>query len=274
MTQSSTGWFKFPAFHLSGDWFLCMSSPGKSNVSRSSFPTTHWSTVLAAGSTNPADAQHALGCLCEGYWYPLYSFIRLKGHSHHAAEDLTQEFLARLLANDAIAKARPDRGRFRTFLLSALRNFLINEWHRNRAVKRAGPQPVNAVRFKAAEENFIREVVDPGLSPEQVFERNWALCVIEQALAVLRAEYAANGRKALFDAVAPSIWGGGAPELQSRQAERLGLSVTAFKVAVHRMRKRLREHLESQIRATVETDAEVAAELVHLLAAVGNPKPP
>lgn len=251
-----------------------MTGLAKSGVARSSFPTTHWSTVLAAGSAAPADAQKALECLCAAYWYPLYSFIRRQGHSHHAAEDLAQEFLARLLANDAIAEARPERGRFRTFLLSALRNFLINEWQRNRTTKRGGAQPVSAGQFKAAEENFTRETVDPGLSPEQAFERNWALCVIDQALAVLRAEYAVNGREALFDAIVPGIWGGGAPEPQARQAERLGLSVTAFKVAVHRMRKRLREHLESQIRATVETDEEVAAELVHLIAAVGNPSSP
>lgn len=251
-----------------------MSGLGKSSGSRSSFPTTHWSTVLAAGSANPVDAQVALECLCAAYWYPLYSFIRLKGHSHHAAEDLTQEFLARLLANDAITKARPNRGRFRTFLLSALRNFLINEWHRNRTIKRGGGQPVSAAQFNAAAENFRHETVDPGLSPEQVYERNWALCVIDQALAALRAEYAVNGREALFDAVAPGIWGGGAPEPQAEQATRLGLSVSALKVAVHRMRKRLREHLESQIRATVESDEEVAAELRDLLATVGSPRPP
>lgn len=238
---------------------------------RPTFPTTHWSLILATDSADPSDAREAVEKLCARYWYPLYSFVRRQGHSHHSAEDMTQEFITRLLAHDAIAKARRDRGRFRTFLLSALRNFLINEWHRVQAAKRGGGQIVQPWPFQAAEENYAREPAEPGLSPEQVFDRNWALCVIDQALAALRAEYAGNGRAALFDAIAPGIWGGGAPEPQSRQAERLGLSVTAFKVAVHRMRKRLREHLESQLRLTVETEEDVAAEMHYLITAVQSP---
>lgn len=251
-----------------------MSGPVKSAEPRYSFPTTHWSAILATGSAVPADTRAALENLCARYWYPLYGFVRRQGHAHHAAEDLTQGFLARLLANDGLAKAHPARGRFRSFLLAALRNFLINDWHRNQAGKRGGGESAQPVESQAAEENFAREAVDPGLNPEQAFERNWALCVIDQALVMLRAEYAANGREALFDAIAPGIWGGGAPEPQAQQAERLGLSVTALKVTVHRMRKRLREHLELQIRATVETDGEVAAELNYLIAAVGKPRSP
>ena len=250
-----------------------MSAPsvtGSSGETRHGFPTTQWSAILATGSAVPADAREALAKLCARYWYPLYSFIRWQGNSHHSAEDLTQEFLARLLANNGIAKARPSRGRFRSFLLSALRNFLINEWSRSQAAKRGGGLPRAPEESGSTAERFAREAIDPGLSPEQAFERSWALCMIEHALAAVRAEYVANGRATLFDAIAPGIWGGGAPEPQARQAERLGLSLTAFKVTLHRMRRRLREHLECEIRATVETESEAVSELDYLFVVVGN----
>jgi RNA polymerase sigma factor (sigma-70 family) len=230
--------------------------------------------VRAAGSADAARAEPALDWICARYWYPIYSYIRRQGRTHHGAEDLTQEFLARLLANARLARAAPERGRFRTFLLSSLRHFLINEWHRDGAQKRGGPTRADAPDFRSAEAAYDREPVDPGLSPEAAFDRNWSLCLIEQAMLTLRHEYEASGRGALFAALAPGVWGGGPVEPQARQAERLGLSVTAFKVAVHRLRQRLREQLETQIRATVASDDEVAAELRHLIATIGRPPSP
>jgi len=239
---------------------------------RQSFPSTDWAGVLAAGSPDATAARPALERICTRYWYPLYSYIRRQGHLHHPAEDLTQEFLARLLANESLAKANPDRGRFRTFLLSSLRNFLINEWQRAGATKRGGHAARGPAVPPDAEAAFNREPADPGLGPEQAFDRNWSLCLIEQAMATLRAEYESNGRAALFEALAPAVWGAGPAEPQARQAERLGLSLTALKVSAHRLRKRLRAHLELQIRATVASEAEVATELRHLIAAVGRPQ--
>ena len=239
---------------------------------RQSFPSTDWAGVLAAGSTDESEAGPALERICTRYWYPLYSYVRRQGHPHHSAEDLTQEFLARLLANESLAKANPDRGRFRTFLLSSLRNFLINEWQRAGATKRGGHAARSPAVSQDADAAFNREPADPGLGPEQAFDRNWSLCLIEQALAALRVEYDANGRAVLFDALAPAVWGAGPTEPQARQAERLGLSLTALKVSAHRLRKRLRVHLELQIRATVDSEAEVAAELRHLIDAVGRPQ--
>src|SRR6185503_5342553 len=157
------------------------------------FPTTHWSVVLHAGAGSDSQVHAALESLCRQYWYPLYAFVRRQGRAHHEAEDCTQEFLARLLASDGIARARPERGRFRTFLLTALRNFLTNEWQRTQAAKRGGGAAMVSLDWQDAERRFAHEPADPGLTPEQSFDRNWALGLIETALAGLRAEYEKRG---------------------------------------------------------------------------------
>lgn len=235
------------------------------------FPTTHWETVLGAQTGGSDDPGAALETLCRHYWYPLYSFVRREGQSHHAAEDLTQAFLARLLVTGGIDRVRPERGRFRSFLLTALRNFTANEWHRTQAVKRGGGKEVLSLDFQEAETRFSVHPVDPSLTPEQAFDRTWALALIDQALATLQAEYAQTGRGPLFEAIAPLVWGGGQHESRIEQAERLGLSGTALKVAVHRLRRRLRTHLQDQVRATVSGPDEVAEELTHLMAVVSRP---
>jgi len=237
------------------------------------FPSTHWSIVLQAGAGGGLDAQAALETLCRQYWYPLYAFVRRQGRSHHEAQDCTQEFLARLLAADGIGRARPERGRFRTFLLSALRNFLTDAWHRTQAAKRGRGQTPLPLEFDTAGERFAREPADDGLTPEQAFDRGWALDVIEKALADLRAEYAANGRGALFDALAPVIWGGGTREPPGVQARQLGLNEGALRVALHRLRKRLRERLQAHVAATVADDADIADELRYLVASVSGTRP-
>ena len=152
----------------------------------SAFPTTQWSVVLHVGAESESKVRAALETLCRQYWYPLYVFVRRQGRAHHEAEDCTQEFLARLLDTAGMAHARPERGRFRTFLLTALRNFLTNEWHREHAAKRGGGQAMLSLDLEKAEERFTHEPVDPGLTPEQAFDRSWAHDLIDHALAELR----------------------------------------------------------------------------------------
>ena len=159
--------------------------------------------VLNAGKGSESQARAALESLCRQYWYPLYTYVRRRGRTHHEAEDCTQEFLARLLASAGVARARPERGRFRSFLLASLRNFLTKEWQRGKAEKRGGGHALLPLEFDTAGERFAREPVDPGLTPEQAFDRNYALEMISRAIDAIRAEYGKSGRGELFAALGP-----------------------------------------------------------------------
>jgi len=238
---------------------------------RGSFPTTHWSVVIHAGAGADSLARAALETLCRQYWYPLYSYVRRHGRAHHDAQDCTQEFLARLLATDGIARARPERGRFRTFLLTALRNFLTNEWQRNQAAKRGGGAAVMSLDGQDAEKRFAHEPADPGLTPEQAFDLNWARGLIESALTTLRVDYEKRGQTALFAELVPLIWGSApANEPLAAPAARLGMTTHAFTVALQRLRQRLGERLRTAVAETVTDGADIDPELRHLIAAVGT----
>ncbi len=247
--------------------------PDKDGPGRHGFPSTHWSIVLKAGGGAEPEARSSLEILCRQYWYPIYSFIRRQGRTHHEAEDLTQAFFAQLLSDEGIARARPERGRFRTFLLTVLRNFMIDEWHHARAAKRGGGVATLPLEFDGVEAVFSREPADSGITPEQAFDRSWALRVIERALADLRAEYEASGRGRLFEALTPVIWGGGAPEPLAAQAQRLGMQEGALKVAIHRLRKRLRDRLHENIAATIADPGEIDDELRHLVTSLSEKSP-
>jgi RNA polymerase sigma factor (sigma-70 family) len=240
--------------------------------SRNAFPTTQWSVVRAAAGAATGDAAAAMEALCRQYWFPIYGFIRRQGRSHHEAEDLTQEFIARLLERDLVSRAQPERGRFRTFLLTALRNFLTNEWHRTQTLRSGRPRDTVAAMLDlpAADGRFAGDPIDAALTPEAAFDRSWALNVIEQALSGLREEYVAGGRGQIFDVVAPMVWGGRNPEPLASAAARLGMMEGALKVAIHRLRKRLREHVEDLVAETVEDRADIPAEVRHLVAAVAG----
>jgi RNA polymerase sigma-70 factor (ECF subfamily) len=231
------------------------------------FPTTHWSVVINAGRGSEKDVRRALESLCGQYWYPLYKFIRRQGRTHHQAEDCTQAFLAKLLASDGVARARPERGRFRTFLLASLRNFMVNDWQRERAEKRGGGKALLPLEFEQAGERFDREPVDPGLTPEQEFDRNFARDMISNAIRHLRLEYEASGRGRVFAALRPLLLGnsGGAPH--DELAPKAGLTTRAFTVALERLRRRFGERLRRDVAQTVSSEAEVDAELRHLIAA-------
>jgi RNA polymerase sigma-70 factor (ECF subfamily) len=230
--------------------------------------------VIKAGAHAETDAHGALETLCQQYWFPLYTFVRRQGRSHQEAEDCTQEFFARLLASDGITRAQPERGRFRTFLLTALRNFLTNEWHRAHAAKRGGGAAPLSLDFGEAENTFHREPADAALTPEQAFDRTWALSMIECSRARLRDDYEKSGRGALFGALAPLIWGDAPGEAQTALSAQLGMTPHAFSVALHRLRQRLGQRLRADVAETVADDTEVDAELRHLIAAVSAPSSP
>lgn len=239
-------------------------------VPRLSFPSTHWSVVLKVGGTNAGEADSALETLCRLYWYPLYSYVRRTGRTHHEAEDQVQAFFAHLLRNTGLVRASPERGRFRTFLLTALRNFLTTEWHRANAIRRGGGGPAESLFPLRGYERFYREVVDGNLTPEQAFDRQWTLELIEHVLEGLRTEYEASGRGELYRALAPLVWGGGPSLSLSAQALSLGLSESAVRIALHRLRKRLRDRVRLQVAATVAAEAEVDDEVRHLLGVVAG----
>ena len=234
----------------------------------SSFPITQWSVVLRAGASPDAQAHAALESLCRRYWYPLYTFARRQGRDHHAAEDCTQEFLARLLAANGLSHARPERGRFRSFLLMSLRNFLTSDWRHSHRVKRGGGFTHASLSALSPDEKYGREGHDPGLTPEQAFDRSWALSMIEQSVGEVRADYQRSGRLTVFDALAPLIWGDSNPASVAAQAAHANLTVPAFTVALHRARKRLGERLRLNVAATVADVAEIDTELRHLVEAI------
>jgi len=240
----------------------------------SSFPATQWSLVLQAGAHNGTQAHAALESLCRRYWYPLYTFARRQGRNHHEAEDCTQEFLAQLLAADGLLRARPDRGRFRTFLLSGLRNFLVSEWRRTNAAKRGGGLEPLSLACSGAAEQFSQEPQDPALTPEQAFDRSWALGLIDRAVQELRAEYETGGRTKVFEAMAPLIWGAENSDSLVRRAAELGLNLNSFTVALHRARRRLGDRLRALVAETVANPAEIDAELRYLVSAISGTIPP
>ncbi|HUG11194.1 MAG TPA: sigma-70 family RNA polymerase sigma factor [Opitutaceae bacterium] len=232
------------------------------------FPTTHWSLIVHAGAASESQAHAALETLCRQYWYPLYAFVRRTGRAHHEAEDCTQDFLARLLSTDGFSRAHPERGRFRAFLLSSLRNFLTNDWHRSHAAKRGGGTAVVSLDLERAEDRFEHEPKDSGLTPEQAYDRSWALGLVDSALASLRAEYRESGRDAHFAALVPFVWEGPVDEPASESDARSGMTAHAFTVALHRLRRRLGVRLRTIVAETVADPKDVDSELRHLIAAL------
>ena len=233
------------------------------------FATTHWSVVLCAGQGDGTRSREALARLCQTYWYPLYSFVRRQGHSPEDAQDLTQGFFAHLLGNHALPSVDKGKGKFRSFLLASLRNFLANERERACAQKRGGGQPVVSLHVATAESRYGLEPVDHA-TPDKVFERNWALTLLEQTLARLRAEQAEAGKATQFAAMQPCLMNDADTPRHAELAFQLGLSVDAVKMAVSRLRRRYRELLCDEIAQTVSSPAEVEEEIRHLFAALAN----
>ena len=234
-----------------------------------SFPTTHWSSVVSAGGGAEPNAQAALESLCQAYWYPLYSYVRRQGRSVEEAQDLTQEFFARLLQKEYLRHPDPTRGRFRTFLLTALKRFLINDWEKSRAVRRGEGQPSISWDQHDTENRFLAEPADPS-TPEKAFEKRWAVTLLEQVLQRLREEFTASGNADRFERLKLLLWGEKGSPPYAGVAMELGLTETALKVAVHRLRQRYRELLRAEVAHTVERPEEVDEELRYLIKVISG----
>jgi len=233
------------------------------------FVTTQWSAVLAAGRSDTTRARSALEELCRNYWPPLYAYVRRLGYSPPDAQDLTQEFFARLLERRTVARADPERGRFRSFQLKSLKHFLAHEWEKARAQKRGGRVQILPLDSDTAETRYAQPA-DPDDTPDRAFDRQWALALLDVVLRRLRKEYADCGRDGLFLALKETLTGGRAEIAYRDLGARLGMSEGAVKVAAHRLRQRYRELLREEIANTVSGPEAVEEELRQLFAALGG----
>jgi RNA polymerase sigma-70 factor (ECF subfamily) len=233
------------------------------------FTATHWSVVLAAREAGSPQAAAALERLCRTYWYPLYVYVRRRGHSPEDAQDLTQQFFANLLRKGSLGAADPARGKFRTFLLHALERFLVNEWKRARRLKRGGGVPALDLDVADAEGRYGREP-STSLTPERAYEKRWAAGLLEGVLADLRQEYARADQARVFEALAERLWGKGPGGSRAEIGAGLGMTEGAVGAALHRLRQRFRERLRAAVAHTVADPGEVDVELRHLLAVVSQ----
>jgi RNA polymerase sigma-70 factor (ECF subfamily) len=229
------------------------------------FATTHWSVVLEAGQGESTQAAEALEKLCRTYWYPLYAFVRRRGHGVEDAQDLTQEFFAQLLRKNYPARVDRAKGKFRTFLLHTLSQFLADQRDRAMTRKRGGGSTVITLEAEAPEERYRLEVADE-LTPEKVFERCWAQSILDRALRRLRAEFTAEGKGESYEILQAFAPGEQSPLSYAEAATRLGVSQSAVKSMIHRLRQRHRELVREEIAHTVPTVAEIDEELRHLIA--------
>jgi RNA polymerase sigma factor (sigma-70 family) len=242
---------------------------GANNVNPSgSFATTRWTMILAAGNEGSADAQRAVAALCESYWYPVYAFVRRQGADADDAMDLTQGFFARLLEKRDLAGVERGRGRFRWWLLLAVKHYLANERDRSRAAKRGGGKKAVSIDAADAESRYRLEPSHDD-TPERIFERRWALTLLDQVLTALREECAAEGKSQLFESLKYCLAGTPQDDRYQRAAEELQMTEGAVRMAAHRLRRRYRELLRQQIAQTVETPEQIEEEIAFLFDAVG-----
>ncbi len=231
------------------------------------FDTTNWSVIVKATTGDSSTARAALATLCETYWPPVYAFIRRKGLSPADAEDLTQAYFTRFLEKHYVEDFRPEAGRFRTFLRASVAHFLANEWDRERALKRGGGRPLLSLDVTETEERWRREPVDH-LTPETIFERQWAAAMLGRCLSRLRDELEESAGTGRFDKLKPHLVAGGSDSGYEALARELGTSAAAARVAVHRLRKRFGAVLREEVAHTVADPSEVDAEIRWLLTTV------
>jgi RNA polymerase sigma factor (sigma-70 family) len=234
-----------------------------------SFLTTHWSVVLSAGQPDSPGSARALEQLCLAYWYPLYAHIRRRGHQAEEARDLTQGFFVELLANRSVSVADPNRGRFRTFLLASLDNYLRHHHRDATALKRGGGIEFISRDAQAAEERYAREPADQR-SPDREFDRRWALATLDKVRDQLRRELMVAGKAELFDLLRPYLCEDQQTTPYAQVAAQLKMTTVAVKVMVHRLRRRYGELLRTEVGQTLANPADADEELKHLIAALGN----
>jgi RNA polymerase sigma-70 factor (ECF subfamily) len=240
-------------------------NPGTGQGQKLAFTTTHWTVVLTAGQAESPHADSALESLCRSYWYPLYAFIRRRGHEAHEAQDLTQEFFARLLQKDYLRDVDPKKGRFRSFLLAALEHFLANEWRRGKAQKRGGN--VQFISLDDSAEQHYSQTPASGLSAEKFYAQQWATTMLEKVLNRLKDEFSAAGKGPLFDHLKVFLTET-RPIAYAELASALNTTEPALKMAVTRLRQRYAELLREEIAGTVSGPTEIDQELRELFAAL------
>ncbi len=223
---------------------------------------------MKAGRADSPSAREALEKLCRSYWFPLYAYARRRGYPPADAEDLTQGFFERLLRLSSLAAATPEKGRFRSFLLGAMDNFIADEWDRAHAQKRAAHKTIS-LDAAAAETRYLAEPAT-ALAPDRLFERQWAITLLDSALERLFREYESSGRGSLFMELRFALTGDQSGVPYATLAERLNLSEAALRVAVHRLRQRYREMLRAEIADTVTDEAEITEELNYLRRALSG----
>jgi len=233
------------------------------------FATTHWTVVLAAGRRSAPQADRALEELCRAYWYPLYAYVRRHGHSREDAEDLTQGFFASFLKRNYLERVSSEKGRFRAFLLAALKHFLANEYDRAGRQKRGGGVAPLSLDWQDADARYQFDPADQ-ISPDKLYDRAWAMTLLEQVITRLRAESAAEGRAEVFEQLKPFLMAGGGDIPYAQAAAKLGLNESAARVAVHRLRKRYRELLRAEIAQTLSDPADLDEEMRALFRAFGD----
>ena len=234
------------------------------------FVTTHWSAVLSAGRADTKSSHDALAKLCQSYWYPLYAYVRRRGNPPADAQDLTQAFFEQLLERQSLACADPQRGRFRSFLLTALNNFLVSEWKKAKAKKRGGAWQILSLDLAAAEHRYDLE---PSVesSPDKAYDKQWALTLLNAVLNKLEEEYKRADKADFFAELKQTLTGRSESQPYGELAVKLKMNEGTIKVAVHRLRKRFRELIRAEIANTVASPGEVNSEMQHLLAALtGN----
>ena len=251
------------------------SNPESDSRGAAWFRTTHWSVVLAAKATDPSQAAEALEKLCCTYWYPLYAYVRREGHQPEDAQDLTQEFFLHFLERNAVGNVRPTAGKFRSFLLACLKNFLANvqiaeavREAADRVTGSVGGQAPIALDALEAEERYRLEPADQ-LTPEKLFERRWAFALLERTMAELRREYSSGDKLRLFEDLQGFLPNGQETISRTDLAAKRSVSVGAIDVAVHRLRQRFGALLREQVAQTVSSEAEVEEEIRHLISVLG-----
>jgi len=245
----------------------CETSSGSQQSGNGIFATTHWSVVQQAGQSDSPEASQALEALARAYWYPLYAYVRRNGHSPHDAQDLTQAFFARLLERKYLRLADRNQGRFRTFLLSSLKHFRINEWVKANREKRGGGQRVISLDEEMAESRFAAE---PAIAeaPDSLYDQGWAATLLDRAQAALRAEFEQAGKLEMFERFKAYVLGEKNALPYAEMARELGMTEVAARVAVHRLRQRFGELLRAEVAQTVSTPAEVNEELRYLVSII------